>query len=236
MNTTLLERLRAFQVPPESPLNSGHVIVARLEGVNFEEILTSPDFGFNQPFDAAFNKIMLKTSTRMLGQDTCGRFGFAEHLEMSVLLGPARVEQRWSEAADLQSYLTTVASCKLSLHLDMEAVFKCQLFSFGQPELAIAYFNWRQQEAPLDSLSRYCSFLLAREERSPGEVRAILDGMAPREMEEILRQQGVEYSALPTWQRHGSGVYLADEGQRVVVDTDLPQDTEFGPFLQQFLQ
>lgn len=236
MNTTLLERLRAFQVPPESPISAGHVIVARLEGINFEEIFDSPDFGFSQPHDAAFNKVMLKTTTRMLGADTCGRFGFTEHLEMSVLLDTPRVEQQWKEAADLLSYLTSVASAKLSLLLDMEAVFKCQLFSFGQPELAVAYFNWRQQEAPLDGLSRHCAFLLSKEDRTPAEVKTILDGLGPLEMEEILRQQGVEYSALPSWQRHGSGVYLADNGQRLIVDTELPRDTEFGPFLQQFLQ
>ncbi len=178
---------------------------------------------------------MLKTTTRMLGDDTCGRFGFAEHLEMSVLLGPVRVEQRWQDATDLLSYLTSVASTKMSLLLDMEAVFKCQLFSFGQPELAIAYFNWRQQEAPLDSLCRYCAFLLAKEDRTPAEVKTILDGMGPLEMEEILRQQGVEFSTLPSWQRHGSGLYLTDNGQHVKVDTELPRDAEFGPFLQQFL-
>ena len=236
MNTTLLERLRAFQVPPESPISAGHVIVARLEGIEFEEILKSPDFGFTRPHDAAFNKVMLKTTTRMLGDDTCGCFGFAEHLEMSILLETARVEQRWQEAASLQSYLTSVASCKLSLLLDMEAVFKCRLFSFGQPELAVAYFSWRQQEAPLDGLSRHCAFHLSKEDRTPAEVNAILDGLGPLEMEEILRQQGVEYADLPSWQRHGAGVYLTDDGQRVKVDTDLPKETEFGPFLQQFLQ
>ncbi len=235
MNTTLLERLRAFQVPAESPITAGHVMVARLEGVDFEEILKSPDFGFSQPYDASFNKIMLKTTTRLLGADTCGRFGFTEHLEMSVLLDPAAVEQRWGEAANLLTYLSSVASTKLSLHLDMEAVFKCQLFSFGQPELAVAYFNWRQQEAPHNGLSRHCAFLLAKEDRTPDQVRTILDGMAPLEMEEILRQQGVEYNALPSWQRHGTGVYLSEGGQRVTVDTDLPRETEFGPFLQQFL-
>lgn len=211
-------------------------MVARLEGLGLEEILSSPSYGFARPYDAEFSKIMLKTATRLLGNDTGGCFGFAEQLELSVLLDRSMVEGNWLESADLLSYLASVASAKISLLLDAEVVFKCRLYSFGQAELAVAFFNWRQQEAPLAALSRHCALVLSREDRTPEAVAAIVDGMGPLEMEEILRQQGIEYASLPTWQRYGSGVYLTDAGQRVMVDTELPRDAEFGPFLMHFLR
>ena len=235
MNTTLLERLRSFQVPATTPLPDGRQVVARLQGVDIAGILDSPEFGFTRPFDARFGKMMVRTGSHLLGGDPCGRYGFVEQLEMSVLLDQRLVAERWEDASDLQAFLVAVASSKLSLQVEDEALFTCKLYSFSKSDLVIAYFMWRQQEAYLAALDRYCSYVLAKEGSSQESISKLLEDLGPLEKEEILRQNGLEYSELPAWQRRGSSVYLNDE-MRVVVDTNLPQDAEYRPYLQRFLE
>ena len=235
MNTTLLERLKAFQIPPSLDLTPGHTVVARLEGVDFAKILSSAGFGFEQPVDLSFSKMMTKTAARMLGDDTCGRIAFPEQTEISVLLSSAAVEQRWSEVSELRGYLAAVATAKMSLMLDAEAVFRCSLYSFAQADLAKAYFLWRQQTGAEAARDHYCSHVLAQQGQTAAVAQALLEDLSPVEKEELLRQHGIEYSTLPEWQRLGAAVFLSDNGLRVTVQTSLPQDAELGPFLQPFL-
>jgi tRNA(His) 5'-end guanylyltransferase len=235
MNTTLLERLRGFQVPAATPITPGHFLVARLRGVDFEAILDSPDFGFIRPFDANFGKMMVRTASNLLGGDACGRFCFTEQMEFSVLLDHRGLASRWKDATDLQSYLVGLASSKMSLQIEEEALFTCKLYSFAKSDLAVAYFLWRRQEAALFALDRYCTYVLSKESSTPENVANILEGLGPLEKEEILRQNKIEYSSLPAWQRQGTVVTLSDGESRVNVETTLPPESSYAPYLQQFL-
>lgn len=234
MNTTILDRLRSFQIPPTTPLAQGQYVVARLRGVEFDGILDSPEFGFERPFDVDFGKMMVRTASHLLGGDVCGRFGFVEQLELSMLMDNRTLARGWSDATDLQSFLVALASSKMSLQVEDEALFTCNLYSFSKSDLVIAYFMWRQQEAYLAALDRYCEYVLSKGDTSPEGVASILDGLGPLEKEEILRQNGIEYGSLPSWQRRGSGVHLTPEN-RIAVDTNLPKDESYRPYLQQFL-
>lgn len=233
MNTNLLERLRSFQIPPTTPLSEGNHVVARLQGVEYEGIIDSPEFGFEQPFDARFGKMMVRTASHLLGGDVCGHFGYVEQLEFSMLMDFRTLTSRWTDASDLQSFLVALASSKMSLQVEDEALFTCNLYSFANADLVIAYFMWRQQEAYVTALNRYCIYVLSKES-SPETVANILEGLGPLEKEEILRQNGIEYSEVPAWQRRGAGVSLASDN-RVSVEANLPEDSAYRPFLQQFL-
>jgi tRNA(His) guanylyltransferase len=236
MNTTLLERLRTFQIPPATPIVTGNHLVARLNGVDFDGIFNSPDFGFARPFDPRFGKMMLRTASHLLGGDACGRFAFTELSEMSVLLDHRSVSSRWTDATDLQSYLVGIASSKMSLEVEEEVVFTCKLYSFSKSDLAVAYFLWRRQEASMAALDRYCQHVLSsKDSRTPDGVAKLLDGLGPLEKEEILRQNNIEYKELPAWQRQGAAVHLTDGENRVAVETNLPNESAYGPYLQQYI-
>ena len=99
--------------------------------------------------------------------------------------------------------------------------------------LVTSYFIWRQQEASLAALDIYCAYVLS-EDNTADQVTKLLQGLGPREKEEILRQNEIAYEDLPPWQRWGTGVRLV-EGGRVAVDTSLPRDDAYGPYLKQFL-
>ncbi len=234
MNASLLERLRGFQIPPTTPISPENYVVARLRGVDFEGIINSPDFGFERPFDAEFGKIMVRTTSHLLGGDACGCFGFIEQDEMSVLLDHRCVADHWQDAVDLQSYLVGQASSKMSLQLEEEALFSCKLYAFAKSDLVIAFFMWRRQEAVLGALDIYCKYVLSKDEATSGSVHHILEGLGANDKEEILRQHNIEYSELPAWQRQGAGVSLSED-LKIIVETNLPLENAFGPYLQQYL-
>ncbi len=222
-----------FRVPAAAPLPRGQLLVAQFIGVDFEGLLSSPDFDFVQPFDASFGKMMIRTASHLLGGDACGTYGYVERLGFSVGLEPAAAEACWQDLGSLLGYLIGLASSKMSLEVDDEALFGCSLFSFPGKEQALAYFSWRQQEAFLGSLNRYCTHVLSqRGDRSPEVVEAILSGLEPPEKEEILRQNEIEYRDLPAWQRYGAAVFLTEGGKRVSVETRLPRGPEYADFLK----
>lgn len=236
MNTALLDRLRSFQIPPSAPLSSEHYLVARLMGIDFEGILESPDFGFTEPFDADFGKMMVRTASHLLGGDACGRYAFTELMEMSLLLDRGAVAAQWSDASDLSGYLVALSSAKMSLQVEDEALFGCKLYAFSTSDLVVSYLMWRQQEADLSALNRYCRHVLSTDDSDPESVVKIMEGLGPLEKEEILRQHDIEYDDLPAWQRTGTAVYLASDGNRVIVDTNLPQDDAYRPYILQYLE
>jgi tRNA(His) guanylyltransferase len=236
MNTSLLDRLRGFQVPPATPLQNGHYVVARMLGVDFEAMLDSPSFGFTRPFDANFGKMMIRTASHCLGGDACGRFAFVESMEFSVLLDHRTVAGRWKDASDLGSYLVALSSSKMSLQVEDEALFACKLYAFSKVDLVAAYLMWRRQEAAIVALDRYCTHVLAKDGSSPATVATILEGLGPLEKEEVLRQNKIEYGQLPAWQRSGAAVYLPNGQDKVIVDTNLPKESDYGPYLQQHFE
>jgi tRNA(His) 5'-end guanylyltransferase len=206
--------------------------VVRLEGIDFDGVLDSPELGYSQPFDPRFAKMMVRTASYLLGGDAGGLFAFAEHFELSVLLH-RDIQRRWKDANALQCFLVGLASTRLSGLIGAEAIFGCSLFAFNSPEVAISYFMWRRQEANLRALDRYCSFVLSRES-SPEKVAKLLEGLGPLEKEEILRQHDIDYRAeVPGWQRDGAGVHLSDSG--VVVDTSLPAADAYAPYLSRYI-
>jgi len=231
MNNALLERLRGFQIPQATPLVPGNYLVARLQGLDFDGMLDSPDFGFTRPFDARFGKMMVRTASHLLGGDSCRRFAFVELLEMSLLLDSRGVVAHWRDAIDLHNYLVGLAASKMSLQVEDEALFTCKLYSFTKPDLVIAYFLWRRQEAAIAALDRYSNYVLSKD-NNVEVVAKLMEGLGPLEKEEILLQHGIEYPALPAWQRSGAAVMIG-EGDKVTVDTNLPQESEYASYLQQ---
>lgn len=236
MNSDLLERLRGFLIPPAMPIPQGSYVVAQLQGVDFEGIFNSPEFEFENAFDARFGKMMVRTASHLLGGDACGLFGYTELMEMSVLLDRRVLSDRWQDVADLQNYLVGLSSARMTMLLEEEALFICRLYAFHRADLAVAYFTWRQQEAYSEALDGYCRYvLLQKDDSSKEHVRTLLAGLGPLEKEEILQQNKIDFSTVPAWQRHGTGVSLnAQEG--VSVDSKLPHDGAYAAYLQRYLE
>lgn len=234
MNSELFERLQGFRTPSRTPIPADSYVVAQLEGVDFDGIFNSPDFDFENAFDVRFGKMMVRTASHLLGGDACGLFSYTELTSASVLLDRRLVGERWKDVTDLQNYLVGLSSARMTMLLDEEALFICRLYAFNHADLAIGYFTWRQQEAYLQALDGYCTYVLLQKDDSSREhVRSLLSGLGPREKEEILQQNSIDFSAVPAWQRNGTGVSLDSEGG-VSVDSNLPRDAGYRSYLQRF--
>jgi tRNA(His) 5'-end guanylyltransferase len=107
--------------------------------------------------------------------------------------------------------------------------------------MALDYFRWRQDEANVISIDRYCTHVLALSGADATAVPRILDGLGPDEKVELLRQNSLEFQQVPSWQRRGAVVRvqpIGDNGHangshaRLIVDLNLPADEAFNEYLR----
>lgn len=224
---TLLAKLTPFEVFADREMAAGRPIVARVIGRKFDQLLESGSF--QRPYDPEFGKAMVKTASYMA--TTLGAsFGYVELTEISLF-----AMANGGDARRLLSRIAGEASGKLSLLLGEIATFEARLYEFPEVGLAQEYFHWRQSEAHLRAIDRYCLHVLSQQGADNNAVHGILDGLGPDEKVELLRQNALEFQSLPTWQRHGSTVRVCPVegvGLRLVVDLNLPFDREFGDYLK----
>jgi tRNA(His) guanylyltransferase len=232
---TMADKLGAFEVFPDRELKVGHPIVARLVGRRFDALLEQGSY--ERPYDARFGKAMIKTLSYVAA--TLGAsFGFAERAELSLY-----AIANGGDARRLLSRIAGEASGKLSLLLGEVATFEARLYEFPGNEQAMEYFRWRQDEANVVSIDRYCTHVLAQSGADATAVPRILDGLGPDEKVELLRQNALDFTQVPAWQRRGAVVRIqplenghASNGTgRLIVDLNLPADDAWGDYLRQAL-
>jgi tRNA(His) 5'-end guanylyltransferase len=232
-NPTLADQLAPFEVFPDRELLVGRPIVARVVGRRFEQLLEAG--AYDRPYDARFAKAMVKTLTHLAA--TLGAsFGFAEFTELSLY-----AIANGGDARRLLSRIAGEASAKLSLLLGEVATFEARLYEFPETRLAHEYFAWRQAEAHARAVDRYSLHVLQQSGADQNAVPRILDGLGADEKIELMRQNALDFSSVPSWQRRGACVRIRSEGNgaggaaRMVVDLNLPSDAEFTEYLSQAL-
>jgi tRNA(His) guanylyltransferase len=234
----MADKLSVYEVFADRELKVGHPIVARLLGRRFDQLLESGSY--ERPYDARFGKAMVKTISYVAA--TLGAsFGFAERTELSLY-----ALANGGDARRLLSRIAGEASGKLSLLLGEVATFEARLYEFPSHEVALEYFRWRQEEAHVLSIDRYCTHVLAQSGADATAVPRILDGLGPDEKVELLRQNALDFAAVPSWQRRGAVVRLQPMGEnghgpsnggsgRLIVDLNLPADDAWIDYLRQAL-
>ena len=232
----MADKLSAFEVFADRELKVGHPIVARLVGRKFDQMLDSGVY--DKPYDPRFGKAMVKTLSYVAA--TLGAsFGYAERTELSLY-----ALANGGDARRLLSRIAGEASGKLSLLLGEVATFEARLYEFPSNETAQEYFRWRQEEANVLSIDRYCTHVLSQSGADATAVPRILDGLGPDEKVELLRQNALDFGNVPTWQRHGAVVRIqpaTHEGAnghsagRLIVDLNLPNEDGFAEYLRQAL-
>jgi tRNA(His) guanylyltransferase len=222
--------ITSFETLPAQELSEGKPIVARLIGRRFDQLLNGK---FDKPFDSRFGKMMLKTLSHLCA--TLGAsFGYAERSELSLY-----AVSHGGEARRLLSRIGGEAAGKMSLLLGEVATFDARLYEFDSTDAACEYFQWRRTESQGGALDVYCQHVLLSTGADPNAVPTILQGLESDEKIELLRQNSVEYTNLPSWQRSGAGVYVTEDGNgsgaRLVVDLQLPPVTDYSGYLHRFV-
>lgn len=226
---SIVEEIRAFEVLPPLELLEGKPLVARLVGRHFDRLV---DGRFEQPFDPRFGKMLLKTLSHLclaLGAS----YGYAERHELSLF-----AIARGGEARRLLSRITGEASAKISLLLGKVATFQGQLYQFDSMEATCEYFLWRSEQARMEALTACCHQALIQSGADPKAVPAILDGLGLEEKLELLRQNAIDFTALPAWQRRGVVIHMTNDGGatgRLAVDLEAPEGTAYEQYLRRRL-
>lgn len=223
------ERLSPYEVLPAQELAEGRPIVARLIGRRFDSLFGGQ---FERPFDPRFGKMMLKTLSHLCAA-LGATYGYSERSEMSLF-----ALSNGGEARRLLSRIGGEASAKLSLLLGEVATFEARLYQFPSTAAAWEYFLWRSEEFQAQSLDAYCVHVLTANGADPARVPMILEGMESQDKVDLLRQNGLDWSTVPAWQRHGAGVYVAhDNGSagRLMVDLQLPAAAAYDEYVKRHL-
>lgn len=228
----LPEQITPFEVFADRSLSPGKPLIAHLAGRRFDERLDEDRY--DRPFDGSFQKALLKTLAHLAGTLGC-TFGYADRTDLLLY-----ATSQGSDARRLMSRLAGEASAKLSLLIGEVVTFDARLYEVHSLELTREYFRSRRDRAETAALERYAAHVLSQTMADPRAIPTILDGLNPEEKIELLRQHGVDYPALPAWQRHGAAVYLLhmhDDGRgpRLVIDLRLPEEPRFGDYLNRYL-
>ena len=214
-------RLRRFETALDAPIPAGFQIVARLDGRSFTR-LTHEICNFEAPFDRGFHDLMASTSRHLMA---CGfniLLAYSESDEISLLFHPdegsfGRKPRKWI------SVLAGEASAAFSLALGRVAAFDGRLSVLPGPEQVVDYFRWRMNDAARCCLNGHAYWLLRGQGLSARAVAGLLQGMSRAAKHELLFQHGINFDALPTWQKRGFGVYWRE---RLIVGHNPLTNTE----------
>jgi tRNA(His) 5'-end guanylyltransferase len=233
----LPDQLAPFEVFHGHELSVGKPLIARLVGRRFDQLLD--DKGFERPYDPRFGKAMVKTLSYLMTALGCS-FGYVERTELSLYAISAGGDGR-----RLLSRIAGEGAGKLSLLIGHVATFDAHLYEFPDADMALEYFRWRQEDATLTAIDRYCTHVLSASGADHNAVPRILDGLGADEKVELLRQNALDFQTVPAWQRRGACVRLrtvtesenghAPSAGRLLVDLNLPADEEFGDYLRRAL-
>lgn len=238
MSESLRDHFAAFELLDDDEPMRGFVRVATCALRDWDRLYDHRAFGFAKPFDPRFAKAMVKTVSYLVATDESIRYGYAEHGEMSLLLGPAE-EAPHETSRRLMCRLASAAAGRLSLLLGDLALFDCHIYQFPSPELANSFFLWRQQCQRTISLNRNVLHVLTSDGQDPLSVRGVVSELGDEEKLEILGQHGISFDDLPLWQRRGAGCFWQNgEGDGVptlTVDTTLPVGEQYTHYIARFL-
>lgn len=137
-------------------------------------------------------------------------YGYTQSDEISLLFHRedstfARKERK------LVSILAAEASVAFSFFANRRAVFDCRLSSLPDEEAVVDYFRWRQGDARRNSLSAHCYWLLRGRGIAADDAQQRIAGLSMNDRRELLAGAGVDYAALPAWQRNGVGAYFKEQ-------------------------
>lgn len=197
-------QLRVYETAHDQRIPKDVFPVARLDGRGFTR-LTKEVLDLEVPFDVRFRDLMLETVEHLM---ECGfnvLYGYTQSDEISLLLDPAesvfgRKERKYN------SILAGEASGRLSLALGRVAVFDCRISRLPTEGIVEDYFRWRQEDARRNALNSWCYWEQRKRGASVRQATNTLRRMPVPEKLALLASFGIDFEALPAWQRHGVGV------------------------------
>jgi tRNA(His) 5'-end guanylyltransferase len=175
--------------------------VVRVDGRGFTRMTLNR---FEKPHDERFRDLMVATAERLL-EELQGLYAYTESDEVSVLLPP-----EWSlfdrEHEKLVSISAAIASARFTAAFGEVAQFDSRVWLGVNEELVVDYFRWRQEDAARAALNGWAYWSLRRAGRTARAAETALSRRTAEAKKALLAGQGIDYDALPAWQRRGIGL------------------------------
>lgn len=248
MNSDEFEaKMRALERYHSLCVGADQYIIIRVDGRGFSGFTGEH---FEKPFDQAFHTLMLETARTLL-VDFQGLYAYTESDEISLLL-PRTFTLFDREVEKLVSLSAATASAvftNVSGHL---VTFDSRLCCCSDEPTVADYFRWRQSDATRCALNGWSYWLLRKDGLSEWKATSLLDRQTASFKEALLAQHGMQFDALPAWQRFGVGLYwetctkegfnpqqrvaVLTERRRVKVEEDLPLKDAYTVFIAGLLQ
>lgn len=205
MNFDELDRkMRVYEQSLDQTILPEMHMVARLDGRGFTR-LTKKLMKFEAPFDARFRDCMAETTMHLMDCGFRVVYAYTESDEISLLFHPEE-SSFGRKVRKYNSILAGEASAALSIKLGRVAVFDCRMVPLPAVERVQDFFLWRQEDAHRNALNAHCYWLLRREGLNPTEATAKLEGQSVAYKNELLFSRGINFNALPSWQKRGIGI------------------------------
>lgn len=175
--------------------------VVRVDGRSFSRLTAAT---FTKPFDERFHTLMVETATALL-QELQGLYAYTESDEISVLLD-RDYDLFDRELEKLVSVSAGIASAAFTAAAGFPAHFDSRVWLGTDERLVRSYFHWRQDDAARCALNGWCYWTLRQEGQSVRQATKALEGRSVAYKNDLLFARGINYAALPAWQRHGVGL------------------------------
>ncbi len=220
-------------------------MVARLDGRSFTR-LTREIHTFKAPFDEVFRDHMLDTAEHLMIEFNA-IYGYTQSDEISLLF-PLKCDLFHRKLRKLNSVLAGQASAKFSQCLGGIACFDCRISELTSVELVVDYLRWRNEDAHRNALNGHCYWCVRNDGKNAGEATRRLMNLTTADKNELLFQNGINFSRLPNWQKRGMGLYWEEfekEGvnpgtgrkvkakrRRIKRDLELPMKDAYSEFIR----
>ena len=243
------KRMRVYETAHDHCVLPGVHIVLRLDGRGFTRF-TKDVMAFERPFDERFRDVMVQVVEHLMQADLRAVYGYTQSDEISLLL------HRDSDAfgrkeRKLNSVMAGEASGVASLAFGRPVAFDCRVCQLPDQDLVVDYFRWRQEDAHRNALNAHCYWGRRAEGASPEQAHDEFAGASIAAKNEWLFQRGVNYDALPAWQKRGVGVLWRDfevvgrdprtgvatttSRRRLHRETELPRGDDYAALLRGLL-
>jgi tRNA(His) 5'-end guanylyltransferase len=175
--------------------------VVRVDGRAFSRLTEQR---FAKPFDAGFHGHMV-AAARALLEELQGVYAYTESDEISVLL-PREFDLFDRELEKVVSVAAGVASAAFTAAAGVPGHFDGRVWLGADRALVRAYFLWRQDDAARCALNGWCYWTLRQAGQSAIQATRALERQGADAKHELLLARGVNFAALPSWQRRGVGL------------------------------
>ncbi|MEO1528335.1 MAG: tRNA(His) guanylyltransferase Thg1 family protein [Planctomycetota bacterium] len=238
--------MRVYETASDLCVLANMFMVARLDGRSFTR-LTKEQCEFETPYDERFSNLMVATTESLM---SCGfkvLFAFTESDEISLLFDP-RERQFGRKLRTFNSVLAGEASAQFSLRLGQAATFDCRVLQLPSEELVVDYFRWRNQDAARNALNSWCYWTLRKAGLGKRDATDHLAGRSVSEKHDLLFSHGINFNAIPKWQRRGVALYwktheqlatnpktnqrVVAQRRRIHIDRKLPMKDAFADYVR----